>query len=741
MAQLIITTDLKGIRPVFEQNYGENIKRYNQIKKIFEKDRLYRLFAEPVISGTDKIAWHTEFEGTIVPFPKLDEEEKDAVKSRLKEQVNSLYISVLKNTDNKDKQLELFKFIDSCLEIPDFYDIFVIQQADGKRNFCLTRWGFMSESTTTPRKILSSLVEIKVNTIVVKVKKGNNKPAIGEEIFVKLKNEEKKFVTNDKGEIILEDFPLLEEISIYAKDKDGNRLYEKKYVISYVKEIDYYLGEENLEKQKVVIWAKTFDGRPAAKNKIRIQYEDFSQIYETDKDGKIILGNLFINTQIAVEQISDDKVVKYSKFTVEKGKELYEFETAKTEKSHLFRLKVLDEKGNILPKIPLQIVIDNQVYEYYTTDEGLIEVPNIELSQEIIVRQIEDGVPKYQQKFVFDSTKTIYIFRGKAPVPKEFFSDYTIKITDAKDNPIKNLRVLIETDSTFFSKITNEHGIVNFPNVPCKDNPVLKVEYRGNKYTEKLKCDGNKQEVKIIFKENLLWLWILLAVIVAGLLGFFISKTVGNSKPHIPAVDTLKKDTAVQIQPEEGFELYVFKDTLRTPAQDVFVSVKTKDTVFTVKTDTGGRIFLPQLKDYKGNITLKIKAKGFPEFIQTFPFVKKKEIFLSKVSSDISEIILPCDTVIRSGGYHSTIKSFNLKKSQGYMTLLYDMFQIPDKIIVYKGSIRDTSAQNIIWQSKGFESGFHKRIFKFEAPDSIVTVRIIGGDTTTTRWYFQVFCP
>ena len=48
MSQIIKTTDISTIRPMFAQGASENIKRYGQLKKLFEENREYEVLAEPV---------------------------------------------------------------------------------------------------------------------------------------------------------------------------------------------------------------------------------------------------------------------------------------------------------------------------------------------------------------------------------------------------------------------------------------------------------------------------------------------------------------------------------------------------------------------------------------------------------------------------------------------------------------------------------------------------------------------
>jgi hypothetical protein len=93
-------------------------------------------------------------------------------------------------------------------------------------------------------------------------------------------------------------------------------------------------------------------------------------------------------------------------------------------------------------------------------------------------------------------------------------------------------------------------------------------------------------------------------------------------------------------------------------------------------------------------------------------------------------------------GYHSTIKTVAVETTSGKLTIGYDMFNIPDELIVYSGKASEISDSKIIFRTNGLVKGpFKKSTFDFNSPDGLVTVRINGGDNSRTEWYFKVYCP
>ena len=243
MSQLITTTDISTIRPVFAQGASENIKRYNQLKKLFEIDKEYQVFAEPIPSGEQKIAWHTEFKGDAIPFADLSENQQEKAKKRLKYQVNRLYKAILKIVKHSNKNTkELYDLLDSCIEIPDYNDIYVIQNPNGQQNFCIIRWGFTSDDFKAQSGLIEKLIPLKVATINIKAIKPDKSIAPSETIFLEHNGQIKEMLTDKMGMLHLEDFPLMAEFVAFQKDKENEKIYEHKYQNDETLEFIFQIG-------------------------------------------------------------------------------------------------------------------------------------------------------------------------------------------------------------------------------------------------------------------------------------------------------------------------------------------------------------------------------------------------------------------------------------------------------------------------------------------------------------------
>ncbi len=748
MSQLIITTDVASIRPVFAEGAAENIKRYNQLKKLFENTEEYKIFAEPVFAGQDKIAWHTQYEGKIIPFRKLrdDEEEQEKAKRLLKNQVNKLYKRIIELIDEENTRERLFALIDSCLEIPDYDDIFIIQNTNGEKNYCIVRWGFVNDNFDAPTGLIAKLIPLKVADITVKVIKGNNKYAINEKIFIEIEGEEKELISDDKAEIRLNDVKLLSEISIYQKDEDGNRLYEQKYKIFDDAQITFFIGNQEFIKQNVIIQTLDSNDDILPHANLKIQYDDVEINAETDDEGKLKIGELFDGTVIKCSQIRRDKVIKTVEITVKKGKEIYFISLIRQKNKANVKIQVKSEDGQIIGNAEFQVKFpDGEVKHFKSDENGIIQIENAPLREAVIFRQIIDGLPQFQQILKFEDEGKIYQLKGiKVKQPGDI-TKLKVTVIDASESPISNLRIKIENGVKTYHKITNENGMAIFDNIDCYETIKVIADYKNKKKEQNVKCEGAESSVTIQLgkKAGLLWLWILLALLLIGLAIYFIPKIDFSSKKVVAndTTQTTTDTTTIPIVKPSGMTLNLV-DENGNPVVNADVEISANDSIlFSAKSDNFGKINFAELTDTTQFITAIVKTENKKEQRFKFKVTPEKTLTIHEQSVDISEEILPCGTNVKSLGYHSTIKTFHMKTNSGQFKLRYNMNTIPDKIIVYNGSSSNISKDKIIWQSPSPEKNIHTQWLKFNSPDSLVTVEIQGGDTLLTQWDFTVFCP
>ncbi|MBN2892189.1 MAG: carboxypeptidase regulatory-like domain-containing protein [Bacteroidales bacterium] len=746
MSQLIITTDVSQIRPVFNEGTAENIKRYNQLKKLFENTKEYRIFAEPVPAGGQKVAWHTEFEGKIIPFRKLDEEDQETAKGLLKTEANRLYKTIVAIIDEDANRKRIFDLIDSCIEIPDFDDIYLVQNADGRKNFCLVRWGFINEDFNAPKNLIANLVPLKVASVNIRAIKGNNKLAEKEKIYFEYDGKVKEFVTNEKGKIFLEDIKLLTKITAYQKDKDDKKQYEQEFLVENDTEITFYIGNQSLPKQYVSI--QTMDDRDniLANVSLRVQYDDVEFESDTNSQGIIELGELFVGTKVTCHQLKNKNIVKTNHFEVQQGKSIYFVNVIEHKTKGNVKIRVIDENGELIPFAQIQVKFPDGELKYFESDEkGLFEIDDMPFKEDVVFRQIIDKLPQFQQIIKFTDENKTFDFKGKIVKTPFDYTKLTVKIVNSNDEPISNLKVVIENGIKSFNQITDNNGAVVWKEIDCSKKIVVSVENKGKKRKEEIKCEGQETNhtIKLGKKVGMWWLWLLLLIALIALGIIFGPKIIG-AMGNNDNTDTTQNNIVVVdsniVKDHAGMKFTVI-DENNNKISNAKINITYADSTFEKTTNADGEVIFENLLDSNAFATAIITAPSFTEQRLTFKISHNKTITLRTSSIEISEQILPCGTQIESKGYHSTIQTFHMKKDKGTFKLFYNMFDIADKIIVYKGHASNISTDNIIWQSPNFENKSHTVYVNFESLDSLVTVEIQGGDTTRTEWYFKVNCP
>jgi len=411
---------------------------------------------------------------------------------------------------------------------------------------------------------------------------------------------------------------------------------------------------------------------------------------------------------------------------------------AKIASKNLSNLNI-DKKNSVLKQFSQYLKINEQ--SILSANKKDVSNAKSKKIKDSMISRLKLSSEKISQ--IRSSIDKIVKFKGKKIKTPFEYTNLGVTVLNADEKPIPNLRVKVENGEKPFHRITNEQGYAYFENLECTKTIKLIVESRNKRKIEVLKCEDKETKitVKLGKKIGLWWLWILLAIIFIVLLVVFLPKI--NKKTITPAkTDTTSNviDTTQQTPVVKGMK-FTIKDKNGDFVQNAEMSITYDDTTYTGESDSLGYIVFENLTDTGKFVTATVVAPGYKEQRLTIKIAPEKTIILSNQSVEISEIILPCGTQIESKGYHSTIQTFNMKKASGKFLLLYDMFDIADKIIVYKGDAAHISADKIIWQSNGFERKLHKIYVTFDSPDSLLTVEIQGGDTTRTEWYFKVNCP
>ena len=756
MSQLIKTTDISTIRPVFSQGASENIKRYNQLKKLFEKNKEYQVFAEPIPSGEQKIAWHTDFKGQAIPFAEIPDSQKENIKQRLKYQVNRLYKAILQIVKHSDKNTkELYELLDSCIEIPNFQDIYIIKNPNGQNNFCLIRWGFTSDDFKAESGLISKLIPLKVATIPIKVINQDKSVAPNEIVFIEYDNQTIKTQTDNEGMVYLEDITLMTKFTAFQKDKANEKIFETNYVNDETPLFIFQIGEVIVEppKQNVVLKITDVENVPLTDIIINSIYEDSNTQNTSNSNAEIGLGELPVGTELNCIQLIDGKPANKQTFTIIEGQETYMFKAQVPITSGVMNIKLVNEKKKVIPNAEIKVFYGDKTIVKQTDENGYISLSDIPFGANVKCQQIVNNVAKHQQNITYTKDKTIYTMTGSISKLPAKYSNIEIQVVNRKKEPIKNLKITIDNGRNTVNLFSDNEGKVFLNDINCSNKLIIKTEYQKKKVEKSFYCQSENEFHQIVLGKRrcFLWLWLLLLLLLlAALFWFFILPILQDlDKDDVIVVDTVEVIDTTHIidtvtpQPIEhkGLKVIILDKETNKPVENATVAIEYNGKTETLQTNEKGEIVFEEVPEENIEISVIINSTEYTEQQATFMFVKEKTFYLSEESIDVSEVVVDCGGSIKSKGYGSTIRTINVKKSSGRLKIFYQMNSIADELIVYSGKASEISKDKIIWKTDGYVKFYKTVNFNFNTPDSLITIQINGGDETKTQWDFKVYCP
>ena len=812
MSQPIITTDISQIRPVFADGAGENIKRYTQLKQMFRTGKEYAVLAEPMLDGPNKITWHTEFEGTPAPFNKLTEDEREAAKGRIKFQVNQLYKSVFKQLYRSEMSdvADMFGVIDSCIEIPDYDNIYRIQKPDGKSNYVLIKWGFISDDFNAQTELIKKLVPTKVDTVRIKVIK-NSKTAPNEPITVIYKGRESQLTTDSKGYVIMEDIPLGDHFSAYAEDKAT----ATDYTCDGSDEYHLLIGTRSADMNFVITDAT---GQPIADTDVSFTYDGKTYFETTDSQGRIRLRDIAEGTEVMCKQrntsktficdinqreyqfegerpvaeidvavmnengegvpgidvkftfndkslsvstdcngkVSIDNMPPDTEFEIECSGNKTEIKIKKVSTKGSMTIKVVDESGVPIANTLVRCETDDFRQEYYTNEAGEITIDQVSYNSNVVCTQIINGLGSHRHTFTFVPLQNSYVLKGMKILAD--VTDLCIHVTNKRKEVVPNLRITIDDTHNFINRITNKDGDIHVQGLERGKSYNISTEYDG-KSTELVYIPKQPQErLNLQVGRNnigfLLWLIPLIGILAWLIIAFLIPKISEMMNAPIIVEDTTtqnKPDTTTipvvqepEPEPIKGILLTIKDGKTGAPVPGAKINLEYGKTKLDAISDSLGKYNFENvpMDDSTLQVKVTITADGRQDYTTSFMYTPEKVIELLETSFDSNDIPVNCGTKIESKGYHSTIRTINVKEPKGKLTIGFATFYIGDEMIVYKGKASEISDDKIIFRTDGFiKTNWKTFTFDYDTPDGIITVRINGGDNNKTQWYFTVYCP
>jgi hypothetical protein len=224
----IKSNKLTGLRPVFTDNL-ENYKRYIQIRKKFEADLYYRIFAEPKLDNfKNEAEWYTDWEGRVFTFdaflaanPQVTKEE---LESSVKTEVNRLFAECAKYKDTDAEYRSLDETLQKCIEIPGYEDIYVILLPSGEQKYVLTNWGFINDAFNAQTGIIQKMKVMALMNLRVRFLYTNGTPAAGEKINAGYNQQSQEFTTDRNGDFVITRFPSNSSLSVHQFDENNQKV-------------------------------------------------------------------------------------------------------------------------------------------------------------------------------------------------------------------------------------------------------------------------------------------------------------------------------------------------------------------------------------------------------------------------------------------------------------------------------------------------------------------------------------
>jgi hypothetical protein len=337
-------------------------------------------------------------------------------------------------------------------------------------------------------------------------------------------------------------------------------------------------------------------------------------------------------------------------------------------------------------------------------------------------------------------------------------TDLCIHVTNKRKEVVPNLRIAIDDTHNFINRITNKDGDIHVQGLERGKSYNISTEYDG-KSTELVYIPKQPQErLNLQVGRNnigfLLWLIPLIGILAWLIIAFLIPKISEMMNAPIIVEDTTtqnKPDTTTipvvqepEPEPIKGILLTIKDGKTGAPVPGAKINLEYGKTKLDAISDSLGKYNFENvpMDDSTLQVKVTITADGRQDYTTSFMYTPEKVIELLETSFDSNDIPVNCGTKIESKGYHSTIRTINVKEPKGKLTIGFATFYIGDEMIVYKGKASEISDDKIIFRTDGFiKTNWKTFTFDYDTPDGIITVRINGGDNNKTQWYFTVYCP
>lgn len=423
MPLLIKSNKLSGLRPVFTDNL-ENYKRYIQIRKKFETDWYYRIFAEPKLDNFKQEAeWYTEWEGRLLTFdaflaanPQISREE---LESTIRIEVNRLFAECARYKDTDPEYRSLNDTLLKCIEVPGTNDIYVVMLPNGEQKYVLTNWGFITDAFNAQTGLIQKMKVLSSLNLRIRFRYTDGSTAANEKIFAEYNQQRIEMITDQNGDFVINRFPADTSFSIYQVDVNGKKVNAFNFPVIESDLLEVSLKNTHICDHTFIIQDEKGGTIPNLPLVFRVNQIDTTLV--SGADGKI-----------AVKDVPDKSAVECYINALDKLNLLHSFQSSLTETEHVIRIPEAFMISPPLPEIPevleditlhfvdkkkvdvvgLPVTLtypDGSVANMTTANNGCFTIKPLPVGAKVTLAATKDKI-RWNGKLKIEKDKNYYLF-------------------------------------------------------------------------------------------------------------------------------------------------------------------------------------------------------------------------------------------------------------------------------------------------------------------------------------------
>jgi len=477
--------------------------------------------------------------------------------------------------------------------------------------------------------------------------------------------------------------------------------------------------------------------------KLKLLYLNSEIERTTDEEGKIVLEHISLNTEITViQEVAAKKVIKKKFLFNDKNKKEFIFKGHNFTDNYL-TIKVEYTDGQPFADAEMQIKIDEKTVVKKANNEGLIVVDEVPLNSEIVCRQIVDGIPQFQRKYIYDEERKEVVF--KSFLKKKELKTIKIKVSDANGNPIKFLSVKLINGHEWKFAVTDAEGVAKFEKIDCTKSTRVEIKHKNKIIEEELLCT-DKDEFSFVFgkkiqSKSLLYIIggvtaILAIILIATLM---ISSGKNKTDKIEDKVNMADTNTNVVAKPQKQEAIIEAKDYYYGKPVVAKITIESDSGKTDVITDTLGNAKIEFYPELKYRITAV--ADNYDTLIVKSAKLKKETVLLLKPSDIfVREDTILCNNFAYAEGKPKVLQIVKLNKSTDILKMRFYKRYVSDIVKIYTGGYGNLNDKNLIYNNRIYKDTAFLYI-NLPQKDSLFTIEITAGEKTTPNWIFKVYCP